>query len=242
MGVRERRKRKEKTKTPPKTDETKSTTVEKPIPEEREVTHKPEVIIKEKETTSSTELNEEVVTEPAVTLEVEEAIEFLVPIWGTTSDSEWMYHIPPRDEDKELWAEEWGDFLLQWTESKKVHVMSVATFIRDPPFNEMLGKVDAFRLIGNSLEVKEVAKWLDRKKRQLRVYWRPLEEWADIVYQWAIKTGKLSLDVKSIVIQEGEESFATLPEKDILIVLSIMVEKGLAEWVDKKKGAITISV
>ncbi|MHA1936331.1 MAG: hypothetical protein ACW97A_13730 [Candidatus Thorarchaeota archaeon] len=242
MGVRERRKRKEKTKTPTKSDETVPTAVESPIPEESKVTHKPEVVIKEKETPSATEMTEEVVTEPAVTLEVEEAIEFLVPLWGTANESEWMYHIPPREEDKELWAEEWGDFLLQWTESKKVHVMSVATFIRDPPFNEMLGKVDAFRLIGNSLEEKEVAKWLDRKKRQLRVYWRPLEEWADIVYQWALDTGKLSLDVKSIVIQEGEESFASLPEKDILMVLSIMVEKGLAEWVEKKKGAIAITI
>lgn len=242
MGVRERRKRKEKTKTPPKTDETTSKAAEKTITDESKVTHKPEVVIKEKEATSAAEVNEEVVTEPTVTLEVEEAIEFLVPLWGTAIESEWMYHIPPREEDKELWAEEWGDFLLQWTESKKVHVMSVATFIRDPPFNEMLGKVDAFRLIGNSLEEKEVAKWLDRKKRQLRVYWRPLEEWADIVYQWALETGKLSLDVKSIVIQEGKESFSTLPENDILMVLSIMVDKGFARWVKKKKGAIAIEI
>ncbi|MHA2358991.1 MAG: hypothetical protein ACXAB5_01855, partial [Candidatus Thorarchaeota archaeon] len=72
-------------------------------------------------------------------------------------------------------------------------------------------------------------------------YWRPLEDWADLIYQWAIKTGKLRLDVKSIVIQESAEDFASLPEKDIRIVLALMVDKGLADWVDTKKGAIIIS-
>ena len=74
----------------------------------------------------------------------------------------------------------------------------------------------------------------------LRVYWRPLEDWADILYQWALKTGKLRLDVKSIVIQEVDEDFASLPEKDIHIVLALMVKKELAEWIDAKRGAILI--
>ena len=86
-----------------------------------------------------------------------------------------------------------------------------------------------------------MAYWRDRKKRQLRIYWRPLEDWADLIYQWAIKTGKLRLDVKSIVIQESAEDFASLPEKDIHIVLTLMVDKRLAEWVDAKKGAIIVS-
>ena len=84
--------------------------------------------------------------------------------------------------------------------------------------------------------------WRENKKRQLRIYWKPLEDWADLLYQWAIKTGKLRLDVKSIVIQEAAEDFASLPEKDIHIVLTLMVNKRLAEWVDTKKGAIIISI
>jgi hypothetical protein len=57
-----------------------------------------------------------------------------------------------------------------------------------------------------------------------------------------LKSGKVRLDVKSIVIQEDEYSFAKLPENDLHQVLLIMVEKGLANWVDKKKGAIKIVV
>ena len=112
--------------------------------------------------------------------------------------------------------------------------------IAEPPFKDLRNKVDSFKKISKILTDKEVAEWTDRRKRQLRVYWKPLEDWADYIYDWALKTGKLRLDVKSIVIQETQESFAKLPEKDLYIVLALMVEKEYAEWIDKKKGAILI--
>lgn len=166
--------------------------------------------------------------------------EFL-PSWGSPEESEWMYGIPPREEDQILWAEEWADFILQWTEHHSIHVLSVAVFISEPPFKYLRNKVDSFKMIAQVLIDKEIAEWIDRRKRQLRIYWKPLEDWADSIYAWALRTGKLRLDVKSIVIQEATEDFANLPEKDLHIVLALMVEKELAEWVDKKKGAIIVT-
>ncbi|MHA1942996.1 MAG: hypothetical protein ACW96M_01240, partial [Candidatus Thorarchaeota archaeon] len=199
------------------------------------------VVVEAKESTATVEpeqvidtLTEEIVEAPA-------ALDFVTPAWGDVEETEWMYSVPSRKEDMDLWANEWSDYLLEWTENKKVHVMSLATFISEPPFKDLRDKVDSFKKIASVLVDKEVAEWRDRKKRQLRIYWRPLEDWADLIYQWAIKTGKLRLDVKSIVIQESAEDFASLPEKDIRIVLALMVDKGLADWVDTKKGAIIIS-
>ncbi len=180
-----------------------------------------------------------VVTEPSQETPAE-AEETLMPHWGGISQSEWMYAIPPREEDMQMWAEEWGDFLLEWAEKNNVHVMSVTTFLTEPPFKDMNGKVDSFKLIGDGLVDKEIAEWLDKARRQLRVYWRFLEDWADIIYKWALETGTVRLDVKSIVIQENNQAFSTLPEKDLFIVMTLLVEKGLAEWIDKKKGAIKI--
>ena len=172
-----------------------------------------------------------------MSLEIQEQ---LIPTWGTFEKSEWMYHIPTRDEDKGLWAEEWADYILKWVEQNDVHILSITTFIQEFPFKDMTGKVDAFHLISAILIEKEIAEWLDDNKHQLRVYWRFLEEWADLVYDWALAKGKLRLDVKSIIIQEYKEKFAKLPERDLHTVLSIMVDKGYAEFVDKKKGAIII--
>jgi hypothetical protein len=62
------------------------------------------------------------------------------------------------------------------------------------------------------------------------------------MYKWAIRTGKLRLDVQSIVVQESKEEFAGLPERDLHRIMEIMVSKGMAKWVDTKKGAILVLV
>ncbi|MFX1560148.1 MAG: hypothetical protein ACFFBL_06150 [Promethearchaeota archaeon] len=241
MGVRERKREKTKTKEstkPAEQEQVESTTVIEEITVEDEV-HTPEVVV---ETTEAVEADTQIETEAEPATETVEAEpDFVIPSWGNLEETELMYGIPTREEDRELWAGEWSDYLLEWTENKGVHILSVATFISEPPFKDFRNKVDSFKMIAAALIEKEVAEWVDKKKRQLRVYWKPLEDWADILYQWALKTGKLRLDVKSIVIQEIDEDFASLPEKDIHIVLALMVKKGLAEWVDAKKGAILIS-
>ena len=244
MGVKERKR--EKTKTEESTKHTEQKQVESaPIVKEtlieKEV-HTPEVVVKVTETVETVALEKptEAVNETDSEI-VATDYDFVMPSWGDIEKTEWMYGMPTREEDRELWAEEWADYVLEWTENKRVHVLSLATFISEPPFKDLRNKVDSFKTIAKVLVGKEVAEWQDKKKRQLRVYWRPLEDWADILYQWALRTGKLRLDVKSIVIQEIDEDFASLPEKDIHIVLALMVKKELAEWIDEKRGAILIS-
>ncbi|MHA1613278.1 MAG: hypothetical protein ACTSYJ_00360, partial [Candidatus Thorarchaeota archaeon] len=215
--------------------------IEEVIEQALDETHSPEVVV-EPEMQETSEVVEEAdpkITETTVEVSILESI--LMPSWGGTEQSEWMYGVPPREDDRDLWAGEWADFLLQWTEHNAVHILSLATFIAEPPFKDLRSKVDSFKMIAQVLIEKEVAEWSDRRKRQLRVYWRPLEDWADLIYEWALKTGKLRLDVKSIVIQESGENFAKLPEKDLYVVLALMVEKEQAEWIDKKKGAVIIS-
>jgi hypothetical protein len=244
VGVKERKREKSKAEEASKTSEDEKTE-SVAILEETEledITHTPEVVVETKESKLSVEPQQVGVTPTEKIVETLPAIDFVMPAWGDVDETEWMYSVPSRKEDMGLWANEWSDYLLEWTENKKVHVMSLATFISEPPFKDLKDKVESFRQIASVLVDKEVAEWRDKKKRQLRIYWKPLEDWADLLYQWAIKTGKLRLDVKSIVIQEAAEDFASLPEKDIHIVLTLMVDKRLAEWVDAKKGAIIVSI
>jgi len=241
VGVREKKREKTKTKESTKHAEKEqvdsSPEVEESIIEEE--VHTPEVVVETAEIVES-EKPSEVVIETESKIVVTEP-DFIIPSWGDIEETEWMYGMPTREDDRGLWAAEWADYLLEWTENKRVHILSLATFISEPPFKDLRNKVDSFKAIAAALVDKEVAEWRDKKKRQLRVYWRPLEDWADILYQWALKTGKLRLDVKSIVIQEVDEDFASLPEKDIHIVVALMVKKKIAEWIDEKRGAILIS-
>ena len=239
--MKEKRREKTKEEVKPESVETEvEPVIEEVIEQAIDEAHAPEVVV-EPEIQKTSEVVEEIdpkITETAVEVSILESI--LMPSWGGTEQSEWMYGVPPREDDRDLWAGEWADFLLQWTEHNAVHILSLATFIAEPPFKDLRSKVDSFKMIAQVLIEKEVAEWSDRRKRQLRVYWKPLEDWADHIYEWALKTGKLRLDVKSIVIQESGENFAKLPEKDLYVVLALMVEKEQAEWIDKKKGAILI--
>lgn len=243
MGMKEKpREKKPKSESESKTSET---IEEKPkiVEKERRV-HKPEVIIIETETEDVTTETVVQVVEDSTSEETTATVEIttLIPQWGKISESEWMYSIPSRDEDRIMWAEEWGDFLLEWAQVNSTHVFSLTIFLKEMPFKDISGKVDAFRLIGESLISKKVADWLDRGRRQLRVYWKPLEDWADEVYDWALKTGTTLLDLKTLIIQEADEDFAKLPERDIGILLTLIVERGLAIWIDKKKYAIRIEI
>ena len=247
MKEKARPKEKEKEKVQEESIESESPVEEREIEDEvapSEVVHTPEVTIETSvsESSDSASETESESSDQTPQQTTEAVVEELLPSWGTPEDSEWMYGIPPREEDQTLWAGEWADFLLEWAEYHSVHVLSVAVFISEPPFKDLRNKVDSFKMIAQVLIDKEIAEWIGGRKRQLRIYWKPLEDWADIIYAWALKTGKVRLDVKSIVIQEQTEDFATLPEKDLYIVLALMVEKKLAEWVDKKKGAIILSI
>ncbi len=243
MGVREKQREKKKEKAQQDTVEVKaeevdvveSQSVEEPQKSEVQIIQQ-EAAITPEEVRTATEAVGVEETKP-VTVEI-----VLLPPWGGIDETEWMYSIPPREEDRQMWAEEWADFLLGWAEANGVHVLSVTMFIKNAPFKDIAGKVDSFLLVGEVLVKKEIAEWLDDTKRQLRVYWRYLEDWADIIYQWALRTGKLRLDIKSIVIQEEKQDFASLPEKDLRAVMRIMVDRGLADWVDEKKGAIKVRV
>ena len=240
MGVKERRKEREKPR--PETEKTKEEVTEKLI--EPKVTptetQKQKTVTEVADTKTAAATSAEAVEVEAVQEITEIVEELLLPHWGDVTQSEWMYGVPTREEDIPMWAEEWGDFLLEWAERNNVHVMSVTTFLTEPPFKDMNGKVDSFKLIGDGLVDKEIAEWLDKARRQLRVYWRFLEDWVDIIYKWALETGTVRLDVKSIIIQESGQSFSKLPEKDLHIIMKLLVEKKLAEWVDKKRGAIKL--
>ncbi|MCK4483847.1 MAG: hypothetical protein KAU89_03415 [Candidatus Thorarchaeota archaeon] len=241
MGVKERQREKKKTEKPVKDAADPSVVVEQTTASDS--AHIPGIVIKAEDGLNATDTIETAVVEPKQMMDTEAAaVTEIVPRWGNIGEAEWMYSIPTKSQDLVLWAEEWGDFLLEWTEFEKVHVLSVSAFISKPPFKDILGKVKAFRSIGDSLVGKDVAAWLDRNREQLRVYWRPLGEWADSVYRWALDTGILRIDVKSLVIQEAEQDFSKLPEEDIHRIMALLVERGFAEWVDKKAGAIVVNI
>ncbi len=162
------------------------------------------------------------------------------PPWGGSRAAVWMYTVPENDAARERWTAEWGEYLLDWARHQGAHVVSLGDFIIEREFGEIHGKIEAFRLIGDWLVGQGVAEWMDEEKRRLRVYWRSVQEWAEVIYAWALRRGERQIDVKTLVIQCPEETFSSLPEEELHRALQILVEDGLAEWLDKKRHAITL--
>jgi hypothetical protein len=238
VGDRERKKEKKKKSKEKAHSEEKPPETKTDETAEREVQTVEEEIVEPEEDTAAIESE----SKSQVVEQIPAEPEILLPSWGSVEEYELMYHIPPGDEDRNLWAEEWGDFLLEWAQKNTAHKISLATFITEPPFSDIFGKVKAFRLIAKKLVEKDVAEWVGKNNGQLRIYWRPIEDWADIIYAWALDTGKTRLDVKTLVIQESNQDFASLPEDELKTILGILVEQNLAEWVDKKRAAIRIRI
>ena len=148
MGVREKKREKPKEKEKPKEP---VVVEEEAVLEEtelEEITHSPEVVVETKESEASKASEQVEVTTTEIIVEAPPELDFIVPSWGDVSEAEWMYNVPSREEDRDLWANEWSDYLLEWTEHKKVHVMSLATFIAEPPFKDLTDKVKAGDLAG----------------------------------------------------------------------------------------------
>ena len=162
MGVRERKREKEKAKEstkPVEQEQVESTPVIEDVAVEEEA-HTPEVVVEITEAVES-ETQTEVETEPVTEIVVTEP-DFVMPSWGDVEETEWMYGIPTREDDRELWAGEWSDYLLIWAEERSVHILSLATIISEPPFKDLRNKVDSFKAFLSQ-------RWVERLPRDKQI-------------------------------------------------------------------------
>lgn len=156
----------------------------------------------------------------------------------------WMYFIPDKKKDKnaweeevELWAGEWANFLFDWCKEFLQHVVDEYDLHTKRPFNALEDREKCLKIIMNHLaKDSKLAKWINDEKTRLRVYWQSLEKWGDMLYDWAFLVGEerltlLDLREMGVDIAKG---FETLPAKDLREIVNILVKNNKASWIDKK--------
>lgn len=47
--------------------------------------------------------------------------------------------------------------------------------------------------------------WLDQSKNQCHIYWRRPEEWAALIYEWAVSNGLLNTPCTLYEITQGDD-------------------------------------
>jgi hypothetical protein len=168
--------------------------------------------------------------------------------WASNTEKfPWMYWIPDKDsgiknwkENFESWKNDWSKFTIDWARVFILHILDMYEIAKEKPYISLNDRKRALDIIFKELvEMKrgktKIAKWTDKEKNKIRLYWRSLDEWANIFYNWAFEGGG---DIFTLIdlrnIDEEIPGFGTLPEEDLRDIIDILVKQKKARWIDKK--------
>jgi len=174
--------------------------------------------------------------------DIERQLKEILPEW---IDKPWMYVTPEHQKQLDSWCADWSNFILEYARINIKHIIHIEEERSEYPFRNKQAKKELDReqlqVIGDYIVAQEMGIWWDKKKIRLRLYWRTLDEWADIIYEWSIKTGRAAgaeRVMTTIDIQEAGQPWSTIPQADLKRIFNIMEDKGYIEWADKKKNII----
>ncbi|NHJ39412.1 MAG: hypothetical protein FK731_05210 [Asgard group archaeon] len=175
--------------------------------------------------------------------DVERQLLEILPEW---INKPWMYVTPEHQKQLDSWCADWSNFIMEYARINIKHIIHIEEERAKYPFNNKQAKKkldrEQLQQIGDYIVAQEMGLWWDKKKIRLRLYWRTLDEWADIIYEWSIKTGRAA-SADSVMtlydIQSAGQPWSSIPQEDLKRIFEIMVVKGYIEWADKKKSAIS---
>lgn len=174
-----------------------------------------------------------------VTAKFKPELKDILPVWIEKP----YYYITPAEKfeaKRKLWQKQWSDFLLQWANTKDKYLVGILELQKEYPFkNPVINKQlsnDQLRLIGDYLTEEGNGLWKNKNKTHLRVYWEPLEETAEKIYEWAFERGQKYLGVFDIL--DAKQLFSELSSEEINECLLLLIKKEKAEWADKKKEMV----
>ncbi len=163
----------------------------------------------------------------------------ILPPW---IEKPWRYITPNDEEMKQQWLASWGAFVMDFAEASKEPMIKIRDIKSEFPFKNPIIKkslsLEQLQDIGDDLERREQAKWWDKNKRKLRVYWMTLSEVSDEVYDWALDHGMLDLAVFDL--KEAKQVWSKIPSNELYVVLTILVDSKNADWANKEKDAIRL--
>ncbi len=167
------------------------------------------------------------------------SMEPLQPDWVSQP---WMYHLPQKAHEIISWSREWMAFMLKWCEFENRHLITVSDVLLSNSFRTQDTSLppEGVQKIFEHLISNNLAKWWGKNNNLLRVYWRSLEQWADIIIKWAISGGGITFDPYQL--SKADQNFSTLPKQDLEEILELLVEHKQAEWIDMRRRLVRLRI
>ena len=152
----------------------------------------------------------------------------------------WRWMIPEDPELKQQWLLTWGDFLLAFARVLNQHILDLQEVSLVYPFqNGVLHKklsLPQLKAISEHLIEQEKASWWDTEETRLRVYWKTLGSFAEELFDYSFQNGFEMITLYDMV--KMNQSWSTLPPKDLAVIMKIMVKSKKAEWADSEQKTI----
>lgn len=110
--------------------------------------------------------------------------------------------------DKQLKA--WGRLVLDFCQFNRIYSIDLEEIAKSDLFNNRrLNRrleESGIRAVFDFLEQQKHIEWKDKAKTRCNIYWRRVEEWGQLIYEWASSIGLLNQVVTLYSLTQGEDS------------------------------------
>ncbi|MHA1995577.1 MAG: hypothetical protein ACW97Z_13615 [Candidatus Hodarchaeales archaeon] len=152
----------------------------------------------------------------------------------------WRWMIPEDPDLKQQWLLTWGDFLLAFARVLNQHILDLQEVSLVYPFqNGVLQKklsLSQLKAISEHLIEQEKASWWDTDETRLRIYWKTLSSFAEEIFDYSFQNGFEMITLYDMV--KMNQSWSSLPPKDLAIIMKLMVKSKKATWADSEQKTI----
>ncbi len=167
-----------------------------------------------------------------------------VPDW---TKKPFMYIITKNEKMRESWLQKWGDLVLLYSRTTISHIVAIEQLRQLEPFrNSSNGKtlsLEQMQILIDYLVAKELAKWLDDAKLRARIYYKTLEEFADMLLKYVLDRG---LDTEYLITKTEFRNFgqewSSLPDEDLDEVFRILEKRRKIKPMDRERDSFSFDV
>lgn len=212
---------------------------------------------KEEEKTPVVEQPKPVQEEPDIVKKVEESVIEVEEIEISPQDQfnsnlppwvnkPWVYITPKVETQVESWIESWAQIIITYAETLNKHVVNSLDLQKIHPFRHQktLKQLSASQMnsVIDEMVAQKRASYLDESKTLVRIYFKSLKEWAEIIYKYLVDSGKLVEVLTLYEFQTMKQEWSELPIDDFKWIFNYYVQENRAKFIGKDNDTVEFDI
>ncbi|XP_055349372.1 vacuolar protein-sorting-associated protein 25-like isoform X2 [Paramacrobiotus metropolitanus] len=147
--------------------------------------------------------------------------------------------LQPNLDTRKLQLDAWCALVLNYHRANRLHVLDIneaqtGALFHNSAINRKLS-LEVISLILDELRRTGNVEWLDKQKRRCWILWRSVDDWAKVIYRWAVDSGMLNTVCTLYELIHGhdtaDEEFYGMDQELMLQALKILERQKKAELI-----------